>query len=105
MSELDDATVEAIAEALEPYDIPTGSWTAAERLEPARAVAAALPDPRPTEAEVRQAWESRIRDADFWQELAALGCFRPAATTVPAEATNVDGRDAFLALSPQEDRP
>ena len=102
MSELDDATVEAIAEALEPYDIPTGSWTAAERLEPARAVAAALPDPRPTEAEVMMGYGLTPYQRE---RLRALGCFRPAATTVPAEPTNVDGRDAFLALSPQEDRP
>lgn len=34
--------LDAIVKALEPYDIPTGSWTAAEKVEPARAVLDAL---------------------------------------------------------------
>lgn len=33
---------EAIAKALEPYDIPTGAWTTAEKAEPIDAILAAI---------------------------------------------------------------
>ena len=34
--------LDVIVKALEPYDIPTGAWSPAERIEPARSVLAAL---------------------------------------------------------------
>lgn len=34
--------VDVIVKALEPYDIPTGSWTSAEKAEPAEAILRAL---------------------------------------------------------------
>lgn len=36
--------IDRIVEALEPYDIPTGSWTATEKREPAEKVIEALAD-------------------------------------------------------------
>ena len=96
------ATVEAIAEALEPYDIPTGSWTAAERLEPARAVAAALPDPRPPEAEVMMGYGLTPYQLE---RLRALGCFRPepAAPIVHDYGFGGHGQGESIRPEPQED--
>lgn len=39
---MSDDLLAIIVKALEPYDIPTGSWTAAEKIEPAQRVLAAL---------------------------------------------------------------
>ena len=95
MTELDDTTVEATTRLFhETYERLAPSFTYKTRrstavawenvpesnrrlmLATVREVLAALPDPRPTEAEVRHA--SNVNGNDWLDALRDLGCFRPA---------------------------
>jgi len=80
MTELDDATVEAIAAEWEAWGgMPVNRKTI-------RAIAPIfakhLPDPRPTEAEVYEGFRGDVpvRGWDIWEYLRSCGCFRPEPT-------------------------
>ena len=94
MTDLDDTTVEAITRLFhETYErlAPEFSYSTREAsavpwedvpesnrrlmLATVREVLPTLPDPRPTEAEVRHA--SNVNGNDWLDPLRALGCFRP----------------------------
>jgi hypothetical protein len=77
--ELDDQTVEAIARDLWAFRIPA-VWKrdVAFVKRAAPIFAEHLPDPRPTEAEVREALAIDYwHDSSFRRVLRDLGCFRP----------------------------
>lgn len=84
-----DALLAVIVKALEPYDIPTDRWSAAEKMEPARAVLDALgleqvgwgPGAIATMDDFGTGTVTRHRIFDTDQPVLVAGCLSPGKET------------------------